>query len=293
MVQFKKSKINLDYAIIATPSHLHFKYAEFFLKKKVNVLIEKPMVLRLDHARKLINLTKKKKVKCWVALQNRYNKAIQKLKKDVENKSDKISLIDCSLLWSRSEEYYKTGWKGKYRTDGGVLANQGIHLLDALIYIFGPIKKFNVLAGYNKKKLQAEDIILLNFIHKNNLYSSFKATTRANEDYRSAIDVISEKGRKIVKGISLNTYNIFKNGNLMVDKKNSEIFKLGLGPVSGMGNGHQKILDEFTNTNIKNSSKNIEIQNNYYLLDLMHSIYNAVFQNKLHTIKGKQSIWGK
>ena len=162
-----------------------------------------------------------------------------------------------------------------------------------MIYIFGPIKKFNVLAGFNKKKLQAEDIILLNFIHKNNLYSSFKATTRANEDYRSAIDVIGEKGRKLVKGISLNTYNIFKNGNFMVDKKNSENFKLGLGPISGMGNGHQKILDEFTNTNKKNSSKNIEIQNNYYLLDLMHSIYYAVFQNKLHTIKGKQSIWGK
>ena len=33
LVQFKKSKINLDYAIIATPSHLHFKYAEFFKKK--------------------------------------------------------------------------------------------------------------------------------------------------------------------------------------------------------------------------------------------------------------------
>ena len=54
----------------------------------------------------------------------------------------------------------------------------------------------------------------------------------------------------------------------------------------------KKFWIEFTNTNIKNSSKNIEIQNNYYLLDLMHSIYNAVFQNKLHTIKGKQSIWG-
>ena len=44
--------------------------------------------------------------------------------------------------------------RGKYFSDGGVLNNQAIHLLDALIYNLGPIKNFDVFAGFSKKKLE-------------------------------------------------------------------------------------------------------------------------------------------
>ena len=71
----------------------------------------------------------------------------------------KVSSVDSVLLWNRSRQYYKTSWRGRYKTDGGVLANQAIHLLDMLVYLFGPIKKFNVLAGFEKKKLQYVDLI--------------------------------------------------------------------------------------------------------------------------------------
>ena len=148
---------------------------------KTNVLIEKPFVLKLKHAAELIALSKKKNIKCWVTLQNRYNLAITKLKKIIKNESlGKISLVDAVLLWHRNYEYYKTKWRGKYKTDGGVLANQAIHLLDALIYIFGPIKNFNVVAGFNKKKLQAEDVIDLSFIHKNQIISFLRHKTNGN-----------------------------------------------------------------------------------------------------------------
>jgi len=289
----KNKKLRFDYAIIATPSHLHYKFAQYFIKQKANVLIEKPMVLKIKHAKELMSLSNKLKVKCWVSFQNRYNKAIKKLKNEIKkNTIGKIFLIDCLLLWRRDFNYYKVGWRGKYKTDGGVLANQAIHLLDALIYIFGEIKKFNVMAGYNKKKLQAEDLISINFLHKSNIISSFKATTRADRDYRSALDVIGKKGRLIVKGISLNTFNYFKKGSLIYDKKNSEEFEIGLGPISGMGNGHYKLLKEFFSKKNK-SSCNLEIKNNYYLLKVLHSIYNALNKNKANLIQNKQSIWGK
>jgi len=292
--QLNKINFQFDYAIVSTPSHLHFKYSEFFLKKKINVLIEKPMVLKLTDAKRLISLSKKNKVKCWVAFQNRHNKAITKLKSEVENKKiGKISLIDCILLWKRDFKYYSTSWRGKYKSDGGVLANQAIHLLDALIFIFGKIKNFNVIASFNKKKLEAEDLIIISFLHENKVLSSFKATTRANQDYRSALDVIGEKGRIIVKGISLNTFNYFKKGKIFENSKHSENFMLGLGPKSAMGNGHSKLLKEFLNNKIKKSSKDLEIEKNYYLLKVIHSIYNAIFKKEFNKVKNSQSIWGK
>ena len=52
------------------------------------------------------------------------------------------------------------------------------------------------------KKLEAEDLVSLNFEHHNEVITRFKATTRADTNYRSAMDIIGEKGRLIIKGIS-------------------------------------------------------------------------------------------
>ena len=80
-----KKKIHVDYAIICTPSGSHFDSAEYFLKK-IPTLIEKPFVLSLNHAKRLINLKLKNKTKCWVAFQNRYNKSIIQGKKILDKK---------------------------------------------------------------------------------------------------------------------------------------------------------------------------------------------------------------
>ena len=57
------------------------------------------------------------------------------------------------------------------------------------------------------------------------------------------MDIFGENGRILVKGISLNTFNHYKKGNFVLDKKNSEIFDLNKGPLSGMGNSHARIFE--------------------------------------------------
>ena len=66
----------------------------------------------------------------------------------ITEKLGKIIFVDCSLYWNRDKKYYKTGWRGKYSSDGGVLTNQAIHLLDTLIYNFGNISNFDVFAVF-------------------------------------------------------------------------------------------------------------------------------------------------
>ncbi len=279
--ELEKNKIKLNYAIICTPSGSHYKYAKYFLKKKIPTLIEKPFVISLSHANKLINLKIKNKTKCWVAFQNRYNKSISQGKKILDKKTfGKAFFVDAALYWFRDKKYYSSSWRGKYKSDGGVLFNQSIHLLDVLIYFFGKVKNFNVLAGFSKKKLQAEDLISINFNHKNKIISNLKATTRANRDYRMSLDILCEKGRFLIKGISLNKIFYFDKTHLKNDSKNSENFKLGLGPKSGMGNGHNKLLKDFLNENLFKSPKRLDIEDNIYVLKIIHSVYKAIFNNK-------------
>ena len=73
------------------------------------MLIEKPFTLQLKHAKKLIELSKKTKMKCWTILQNRYNlaaKKMLKLTKELGLKS--VSFVDCSLYWHRSKNIIST-----------------------------------------------------------------------------------------------------------------------------------------------------------------------------------------
>ena len=165
--------------------------------------------------------------------------------------------------------------------------------MDTLIFNFGKIKSFDAYAEFNKNKLEAEDLIIINFRHQNGILSSFKATTRANKNYRSAIDIVGNKGRIIVKGVSLNTFSKFRNNELILNKKFSENFGENLGPAAGMGFGHKKILDEFLTKN-KRSSRKLEIKENYYLLKVIHSIYNYVHKGKkINKIKDIKSVLGK
>ena len=52
------TKNKISHGIIATPSHLHFKYAKFLIDNKINILIEKPMVLNLNNAKMLGSISK-------------------------------------------------------------------------------------------------------------------------------------------------------------------------------------------------------------------------------------------
>ena len=119
---FKLNNIKVKFAIICTPSFLHFEHAKYFLNANTNVLIEKPFVLSLNHAKRLINLKLKNKTKCWVAFQNRYNKSIIQGKKILDKKIyGKVFFVDAALYWHRNKKYYSNSWRGKYKSDGGVL----------------------------------------------------------------------------------------------------------------------------------------------------------------------------
>ena len=289
--KIKESKI--DSAIICTPSNLHFKFSKILALNSINLLIEKPFVLQIKHANDLIKISNKRKIKCWVSFQNRCNLAMQKTKKIIKRKKlGKIFMANCNLFWKRDFKYYKVSWRGKYKSDGGVLTNQAIHLLDAVIYVLGKINKFNGVVKFYKKKLEAEDLISLNFEHENGVITNFKATTRADTNYSSSMDILGEKGRVIVNGISLNNFITFTNNKMKIDKINSEKFQTGSGPKGAMGNGHEKILREFLDKRTYQSSYDLEIKKNLHCLEVIHSVYNLSKNNKLEKIKNKQSKLG-
>lgn len=145
--QMLNKNLKLDLISICTPSGLHKVHAVQCLKKGINVLIEKPMALNKQDANTIINAGKKYKKKIFVCLQNRYNPTIQLLKKSLDNNElGKIYFVNVNIFWNRDQNYYdQDKWRGTKKFDGGALMNQSIHFVDLLIWLFGPIKRKQIL----------------------------------------------------------------------------------------------------------------------------------------------------
>ena len=117
-------------------------FAKLAIKNNINLLIEKPLVLNIDNAKKLIKLSKSYK-KCWIVFQNRYNKAINKLKKEISDQK-KINLFMLMLKCFGIEIINIISLIGMESMPVMErLTNQAIHLIDTISYILEKLKLFN------------------------------------------------------------------------------------------------------------------------------------------------------
>ena len=74
---------SVDGVIIAVPTDLHFPIAKECLEKGKHVLIEKPITKSLEQAKELFRIAKQKKVALHIGHVERFNGAVQELKKIV------------------------------------------------------------------------------------------------------------------------------------------------------------------------------------------------------------------
>jgi predicted dehydrogenase len=75
----------VDVVSIAVPTSLHYRIARDFLEAGVHVLLEKPMTHTLEEARKLFRLAEAQNVVLHVGHVERFNGAVQELKKIVQD----------------------------------------------------------------------------------------------------------------------------------------------------------------------------------------------------------------
>lgn len=125
-------KVKPELVSIATESGIHAEIALHCIEKGVNLIIEKPMAMSMEDADKIIKLSEEKGVKVSACHQNRFNVAIQQLRKAVEGgRFGKLSHGSIHVRWNRNQGYYdQASWRGTWAQDGGALMNQCIHGID-------------------------------------------------------------------------------------------------------------------------------------------------------------------
>jgi len=268
---------NSDLAIILSPSGLHYAHTKKVLKKKINVLVEKPAALIPSQVKELSILAKKKKLLYVVAFQNRLNLSIVCLKEAINKKRfGKIITSSINLRWCRFQKYYNDDWHGTWKHDGGVINQQALHHIDALNWLIGPVNSVCAKMSNQLNKLEAEDTTVAIMKLKNGGLCTLEATTAARpRDFEASISIVGEKGMVKIGGIALNKIETWeflskKKEDKFIPKKFSEKVK------NGYGNSHPKLIQKTLNELRKNKKKSpISVSHVIESTKLIHALYSS------------------
>lgn len=205
---------DLELVGIATESGIHAEIAIYCIDHNINVIIEKPMAMNIGDAEEIICRSAAKGVKVAVCHQNRFNVAVQELRKAIETgRFGKLSHGSINVRWNRNQDYYtQAPWRGTWAQDGGCLMNQCIHGIDLLRWIFGD----DVVEVYGKTcqqfhdYLETEDVGMAVLKFKSGAIATIEGTVNVYpKNLEETLYIFGEKGTVKIGGTSTNNIDVW------------------------------------------------------------------------------------
>ena len=196
------SSPQIDVVCICTPSGLHAQLAIKAANAGKNIVVEKPMAITLQDCDEIIKACEVNKVKMAVISQLRFTDAMGKIKDAVgRNLLGRLVMGDVYMKYYRSPEYYGTGgWRGTWKMDGGgALMNQGIHGIDLLLYIMGPVKTVFGRAKTLARDIEVEDTASALLEFENGALGVIQGTTSIYPGTPRRIEINGDKGSIILE----------------------------------------------------------------------------------------------
>ena len=152
----------LEIVTIATPSGAHHDPALAALDAGKHVICEKPLEISTTRIDQLVTAATASGKTLAAILNRRFNPAMDAFKVACgTGRFGKITSASCYIKWFRDQAYYDSAaWRGTPALDGGgALMNQGIHAIDALLYLAGPVKSVRAdIACLAHERIEVEDI---------------------------------------------------------------------------------------------------------------------------------------
>ena len=271
----------IDLIVICTESGNHYKSFQECKNFSCDFLIEKPVTLKLNHAKEISDWSIKKKCNVFVVLQNRYNLAVEAAEKWLDNDQiGDLKHLSTKVFWCRDEKYYRAAnWRGTWKLDGGVTSNQAAHHIDLLL-LFSK-SKVKYLKSFMKKHvnlIEAEDTMMSMMEFDNGVTCSFEATTCARPSNISAeISLIGSKGHIKISGFACNEIS---DCHLINIRKEIDLKNYKEEPKDVYGFGHTKLYSDLEKFYMSKKNKIVKIDEGIKSLELIHLIYLSAHEKK-------------
>jgi UDP-N-acetyl-2-amino-2-deoxyglucuronate dehydrogenase len=272
----------LDAVSVLTPSGMHPAHVIAAAKAGRNVIVEKPMALRLEDADTMIRACDAAGVKLFVVKQNRFNVPVVKAREALDaGRFGRLILGTVRVRWCRDQAYYdQDKWRGTWAYDGGVLANQASHHVDMLEWFFGDVVSVHARAATALVKIETEDTAVATLKFKNGALGIIEATTAVRpKDLEGSLSILGEKGAVEIAGFAVNKIRHWRfTEELPSDADVME--KFSVNPPNVYGFGHQAYYQHVVKCLNDQSSALVDGLQGRKSLELISALYESIETGK-------------
>jgi predicted dehydrogenase len=201
----------VDFVDLCTFPEFRLEAVEAAAAARKHVLVEKPMATNLETARRMMDAARAAGVLIGVVSQHRFDDASLFLARAIpQGRLGRLIECDCYVKWYRSAEYYARPIKGSWKTEGGgALIGQGIHQVDLLRWLAGPVQElFAVWQVGARNRIESEDVVNAVVRYASGATGVIQAATALWPGYPERTEFHGTKGTAIISGDKLTAWDV-------------------------------------------------------------------------------------
>jgi predicted dehydrogenase len=231
---------------VLTPPNTHLDLVRRCAAAGKHVLLEKPLEITTERAAALVEACRAAGVKLGVMLQHRFRPAGIALAEQVQG-GHLGRIVACSTiirLWRPQSYYDQPGRGAKARDGGGVLLTQGIHTLDLMLSIAGPVAEVTGYATTSPvHRMETEDLVCAAVRFNSGAVGTIEATTAAFPGFPERIEIIGETGTASLAGTALRI--VRQEGHTIEIAPDDTAGGTGAGPMAFSHDYHRSLWADF------------------------------------------------
>jgi UDP-N-acetyl-2-amino-2-deoxyglucuronate dehydrogenase len=239
----------VEVVCLCTPSGQHAKQAVAAAKAGKHILVEKPLATTLEDADRMIHACREAGVNLGVVLQRRAEPLFKQVHEAIAaGDLGELTLGAVTIPYYRSQDYFdQAGWRGTWALDGGgVLMNQGIHLVDLLVWYMGDPVEVTAQAATLHRGIEVEDTLAATLRFANGSLATITATTTAAPGFPHRVEIYGTKGGIQLEGEGVSAWRLVEEGRVRPpDVARAEGAGSGGDPKGIKPSGHISIMRDF------------------------------------------------
>ncbi len=282
----------LDAVNILLPSGFHATVGMAAAKAGKHVLVEKPIDVTVEAALQLIQACETAGVKLGVISQHRFAPEILKVKKAIEaGDFGRLVLGEASIKWYRTQQYYDSGsWRGTRALDGGgALINQGVHYIDLLQWMMGPVESVKAEVQTSTHNIEVEDLAVAVLRFANGALGSIIGSTSIFPGLPEKLEIHGEDATALIEADVLKAYysraSLGEVGSYGIEKeliqKNENNGGGGAADPAAIGHSlHTAQLADFVAAIVENTDPAVTGRDALRPLEIILAIYRSAAENR-------------
>jgi UDP-N-acetyl-2-amino-2-deoxyglucuronate dehydrogenase len=277
---------DVDVVNIATPSGMHAEMGIQAAEAGKHLIVEKPADIVPQRIDALIEAGKRCKVKIGGIFQSRLDPLNIRIQEAIAaGRLGSVVGVHGHLPWYRKQSYYDGehgSWKGTWGMDGGgSLMNQGVHTVDLLQWLVGPVQSVMGMFGVFGHDIEAEDqsVALLRF--KCGAIGTLYTTTCCYPGYDQQVTIYGSQGSIMKQEGLLRGWKLKDDAEGVEEKELLDYYGVAKGgsgsadPMAVSFDGHAQIVQDMVQALKDGREPMISLDSARHAVEIITSIFES------------------